>query len=966
MKKKLQIIGGLASEKVEILPRFRAALKGLSAFDHVLALVIANGRLEVRTLRLRSVDERTGVLEIADGGDEAPLVDLKPYLPCEDFVGDEIDGQTRGGAPLAVPTADGFELSVVGAVDKREGRTFLQFETALPEELGSIIRVVWFFSRFEDKRYRKTLLCTPPYATKGKIGVFASRSPVRPNPLALTTVRVLAVDAVARRVEISSIEAFDGTPLLGVVGYTPTVDAVGDARVADWAKDWPKRVAFGAEVSEKEAAERLAAELDAKVGVFPEPVGGDEGRKPSNIRPQAIEVRGARANNLKGIGVTIPYGKITALVGVSGSGKSSLAIDTVYAECRRRMEFLTDGAEEQPPVEIEEMTGAIPVVRIAQKELRANARSTVGTFTGLVRHLRVLYARFGRREWRDEHAVEMLLTPTTFCELDEDARCPLCRGTGIRFVADEQKVIVDPEKSILDGASPFLGRLRAFMLRPNANWMKGQIFALASAMKVDLEKPWRELPSAFREKILHGDSSLALPYLGGRRSVEGLLPVIERLAEENRRRSIALAFLSESQCPACRGERLGLEGRLVTLMGVRYPLAASMTFDALARFVTALESSLDAQSEASVRTHIEAILSTCRAARRLGIGQLELSRRTSAMSGGEAQRLKLLTAFSHHLSGILYVFDEPSKRIGRTEYGAVSGMMRELVADGNTILMVEHNPEMISIADKVVEIGPGAGEAGGHVIASGTYGEMLANPATLLSRYAANSPAPRRMARAKGRGVFAVRHVTCHNLKDVSVEFERGAFTCLTGASGAGKSSLLYGGVLPQAEESGAFSRVVSVESKSSVVSPRSTVATYSGMMDELRRAGVSDSLRLSVAEAERYFAERAPKVARICARLSGNGLGYLRLDQPTARLSGGETARLGILAQLGSSRRGNALYLLDEPTCGLHYSDIDRLLALVFDLVDCGNTVIAIEHNARFLAAADRVITFSPAAEGK
>ena len=971
-----------AKAEIRIDAPFRKALRGLEAFSHVLALVDANGRLALKVLGISSLDAKNGLL-VCSGAmgvsrpRDCPLFDLKPYLPCEDRVVDSV-AMRRDFPPITLePSKDGGRvLSDSGVVRTAGGNPYLQFSDEVPVEEGDVVRVVWWFSRFEDAKYRRVTTCRPPYETEREIGVFASRSPVRPNPIALTTVKVLRVDRERSRASVNAIECFDATPFVGVLPYDASRESLADVHVGAWAKGWPDRVNFASRTDDAAEIDRLAEEIDAQRR--PIPADDEVGEAVDAVAvepPTAITVRGARTHNLKGVDVTVPYGKITAIVGVSGSGKSSLAADTIAAECQRRMDCLGDRDDEAEPVAVEEMGGCLPVIRIAQRRLRPNVRSTVATFSGAATHLRALYAKLGTRHYANGESVAFKVTPATFSAYDPDARCPVCDGCGVCRKADPKRIVAHPESSLLEGASPLLGRLDSFLRRPNANWLKGQVVALAQKMNVDLAKPWNELPEEYRSLLLAGDPSLTVTfsYAGGAngrgcetsRPLEGLLPAVERLCADGGASSTANRFLSESPCPVCHGERLAGEGRLVTLCGVRYPVCERMTFDELRRFLDVVERE-HAVGEASTvrcRDHIASLRSLCRAARRLGISEIELNRLTSALSGGEAQRLKLLTAFHNHLSGLLYVFDEPSQNLGRAEYGCVAGLMRELTDEGNTVLMVEHNPEMIAIADHVIEIGPGAGVSGGTVVGEGTYADLCADPHTLLGAYAKDPPVPARTTPMSGKDVFSVRNVCCHTLVNVSVDFLKGAFTCITGVSGSGKSSLLYGGVLPQAEASDAFEEVIVVESRIACSTPRSTVATYTGIVDELRRvkADIGGWLRFSVDEAGERAETEGLRFAKLCRLMSRNGLGYLLLGQQTSTLSGGEAARLKIACSLGAKKRKNALYLLDEPTCGLHFSDIDRLLSLVLELVEAGNTVIAIEHNARFLSAADRIVTMGP-----
>ena len=400
------------------------------------------------------------------------------------------------------------------------------------------------------------------------------------------------------------------------------------------------------------------------------------------------------------------------------------------------------------------------------------------------------------------------------------------------------------------------------------------------------------------------------------------------------------------------------------------------------------------------------------------------------ISGGEAQRLKLLSAFGNHMTGILYIFDEPSKKLSEQEYRYIIDMMQELIREGNTILMVEHNIDMIKAADYVIEIGPKAGEMGGHLMAEGTMQDLIICEDSMLCKYAGNAHQYDKSGRnINGISEFvSVQNVSANNLKNVSVSIPKNAFTCITGVSGSGKSTFMYQGIMPQMSINSDFAQVILVESKISGSSSRSVVATYTGLMDEIRlqyskidkvvEAGytekdfsfntgklrcehckgdgrikipytedsygtcpvcrgkryireateflwngknITEVLEMSVAEAADFLEYYAPSLAKKCKMLSRVGLSYIKLGQSTSTLSGGEAARLKIACCLMKAGMKNVLFLLDEPTCGLHFSDIDNLILLLYELVDSGNTVVAIEHNKRFLSAADYIITMGP-----
>ncbi|MDD6037795.1 MAG: TrmO family methyltransferase [bacterium] len=1052
--------------QVKIDCAYKKAMKHMEAFSHIHLFVIAGNQTLTRiSAKISDIDFEDGKLSlewrniqnrVADNDFPLDLIDIKPYMPSEDFAHtDDHGGMNTGIGVQADASLEAYTCESIGEIRNTQGVTYLlyQEDVRLPEKLGTYVHVIWWFDKYDDTGYRRILQCETPYESEGKMGVFACRAPVRPNPIAVTTVQVKGIDYENHRIYIHGIEAFDHTALLGIIDYDVSTDRVLKEEVVlpEWAGNWPDAIAV-AETS-TEDIEALIRELDGRradgretgfVAAGEEKDEDTKDDKSNRQRPTHIVVTGARENNLKGISVSIPYGKITAVVGVSGSGKSSLVMDTVYAECQRRMEQLNSENSLRPRPEMESMTGCMPVVMISQKEIRTNSNSTIGTFSGINHHLRCIYAAIGKRNYIDPKQVAFKLTPATFSFLDPECRCPACNGKGRKHIPDIKKIITMPEKSLLMGASPFLGKLKNYIENPNANWMKGQVVALAREMGVDLSKPWEELPKEFRETVLYGDTTKEVSFVfdnkkTGRRGeinriVEGIFPIINRTYIEDDKGGMSKKYMSDLPCEVCGGERLAPEGRLVSVLGVRFPIAAGLDFAKLRRFALAMKQRLSKGELQLIEEHVDAIITACDTAEKLGIEYLELNREPSTLSGGEAQRLKLLSAFGNHMTGILYIFDEPSKKLSQKEYDYIIGMMRELIDDGNTVLMVEHNMDLIKIADYVIEIGPKAGNAGGYLMAEGTYEDVTSHNNSMLGKYAVQYDWYDRRERAsyssENTSYFGVEHVNANNLHDVSVTIPKAALTCITGVSGSGKSTLLYQGILQQMEKSNTFDQVVLVESKIAGGSSRSVIATYIGIMDDIRQmfalseaavaAGfcekdfsfntgslrcehcggdgrikipytqdsygvcpvchgkrynkrveeiccgeksITQVLALSVDEAVDFFTGRNDEIAKKCALLVRVGLSYLTLGHSTGILSGGEAARLKIASCLMNANMKNSLFLLDEPTCGLHFSDIDNLITLLYEMIDSGNTVVAIEHNKRFLSAADYTIVMGPGA---
>lgn len=1043
---------------VTIDSSYRKGLKDIEKFSHIHLFCINPENIFFSFIgKIVDVDMKTGILEITEyqsliktESNTLELVDVKPYLPSEDYVTTKSNITNNKYIPVIPDTLNGnYFISSIGEIRNTHGRTYIQYndEKEMPTQFSEYARIIWWFDRFEKKEYRRILQCDTPYETNGKVGVFSCRSPVRPNPIAVTVVKILNIERDIKRVYIEGIESYDHTPFLGMIDYNSAIDCIKKEMITlpEWTHGWPDELRIETEEAEmnvNEYANRIDACLENDVFHSE-----DNDRIPNTkqedikrISPTHIRVKGAAENNLKGISVSIPYGKITAVVGVSGSGKSSLVMDTVYAECSRRMEYLNSEVSMRMRPKMDDMEGCIPTVIISQKDIRNNSKSTIGTYCGIDNHLRAIYAGIGEQNYRNPNKVKFKLTPSTFNFTDPECRCQKCNGNGNVFTPDLKKIIAFPEKSLLDGASPFLGKLKTFIKNPNANWMKGQVIALADECKVNLKQPWCELPQTFRDTILYGDPNKIVNFSydnkkNGRRGeisrkVEGIIPIINRLYIEDNHGGLAEKFMSENSCDVCNGEKLEPEGRLTTILGVRYPVAINMDFRSMRAMALFMKTKLPETEKKMISEHIDAIISICNSAIHLGIDYLELNRGIGMVSGGESQRIKLLSAFCNHMSGILYIFDEPSKNMSEQEYCYIIDMMKALIKEGNTILMVEHNLDMIRVSDYVIEIGPEAGAKGGYLIAEGSLQELIENKNSMLSKYVDNTNKyiGNNIRKSTPREYVTIQNVTENNLKNVSVSIPKQVLSCITGVSGSGKSSLMYYGILPQMSQASDFDQVVLVESKIMGGSSRSVVATYAGLMDEIRLAycntdsaitagytekdfsfntgklkceackgdgrlkipyaqdsyvkcptchgkrytnavsefiynkkDITEVLDMSVEEASHFFEYSNIELSQKCKMLCKVGLPYIKLGQSTGTLSGGEAARLKIACCLMNAKMNNVLFLLDEPTCGLHFSDIDNLISLLYELVDAGNTVVAIEHNKRFLSAANYIITMGP-----
>ncbi|GHH17449.1 ATP-binding cassette domain-containing protein [Streptomyces lanatus] len=741
-----------------------------------------------------------------------------------------------------------------------------------------------------------------------------------------------------------------------------------------------------------------------------------------------VRVRGAREHNLQGVDVDIPRDVLAVFTGVSGSGKSSLAFGTIYAEAQRRyFESVAPYARrlihQVGAPKVGEITGLPPAVSLQQRRSAPTSRSSVGTVTNLSNSLRMLYSRAG-----DYPPGAARLDSDAFSPNTAAGACPECHGLGQVHRTTEELLVPDPALSIREGA------IAAW---PGA-WQGKNLRDILDALGHDVDRPWRDLPAGEREWILFTDEQpvvtvhpvrdadrIQRPYQGTYMSARRYVMKTFSDSKSPSLRARAERFLAAAPCPACGGSRLRPEALAVTFAGRTIAELAALPVTELAGVVDG-----SAASE-TARVLTEDLTSRIGPVMELGLGYLSLDRATPTLSAGELQRLRLATQLRSGLFGVVYVLDEPSAGLHPADTEALLRVLARLKAAGNSVFVVEHHLDVMRGADWLVDVGPRAGEHGGRVLHSGPVAELASIAESATARFLFDgSPAAVRQVRTPA-GQLKVGPVTRHNLHGVTAEFPLGVFTAVTGVSGSGKSTLI--GEIT--EELTGVGRLVSVDQKPIGRTPRSNLATYTGLFDVVRKVfaatdearergygvgrfsfnvaggtpsgggrcetcqgegfvsvellflpstyapcpdcggarynpetlqvtyrgrNIAQVLDLTVESAAEFFADTAP-VARSLATLLDVGLGYLRLGQPATELSGGEAQRIKLASELQRGRRGHTLYLLDEPTTGLHPADVEVLLRQLHGLVDAGHTVVVVEHDMSVVAGADWVIDLGP-----
>jgi len=744
-----------------------------------------------------------------------------------------------------------------------------------------------------------------------------------------------------------------------------------------------------------------------------------------------IRVHGARQNNLKDVSVALPKRRLTVFTGVSGSGKSSLVFGTIAAESQRLINetysaFLQGFMETQARPEVDVLEGLTTAIIVDQERMGANARSTVGTVTDADAMLRVLFSRLGTPHIGSPKAFSFNVPSVRgvgTISVDKGAgkkaevrtftvtggMCPRCEGMGWATDIDRSQ-LYDDRKSLSEGAITIPGY--------GVDGWNVRIYRKAGFL--DADKPIRDYTPKelhdflYREPVKVKINNVNLSY-------EGLIPKIQKsmlskdkAALQPHIRAFVERAVTFTSCPDCGGTRLNEGARSSRIQGRNLAEASAMQISDLAGWVRGLD-------EPSVAPLLDSLGHTLDSFVDIGLGYLSLNRATGTLSGGEAQRTKMVRHLGSSLTDVTYVFDEPTIGLHPHDIQRMNELLLRLRDKGNTVLVVEHKPEVIAIADHVVDLGPGAGTAGGEVVFEGTVDGLRAS-GTLTGRHLGDRACLKPSVRTAS-GLMEVRGASTHNLKEVDVDIPLGVLVVVTGVAGSGKSSLVDGSVCGR-------EGVVSVDQTAIRGSRRSNPATYTGLLDPIRTrfakangvkpalfsansegacpscngAGliytdlammggvttvcedcegrrfqasvldyklggldIAEVLDLSVEEAVGFFGAgspaghaRTPAAHAILKRLAEVGLGYLRLGQPLPTLSGGERQRLKLATHMGAD---GDVYVLDEPTTGLHLADLRQLLGLLDRLVDAGKSVIVVEHHLAVMAHADWIIDIGPGA---
>jgi len=744
-------------------------------------------------------------------------------------------------------------------------------------------------------------------------------------------------------------------------------------------------------------------------------------------RHDLIRVHGARVNNLKDVSVEIPKRRLTVFTGVSGSGKSSLVFGTIAAESQRLINetysaFVQGFMPTLARPEVDVLEGLTTAILVDQQRMGTDPRSTVGTATDASAMLRILFSRLGRPHIGSPQAFSFNVASISGAGAVKFERggktvkerrsfniiggmCPRCEGRGSVTDLDLTQ-LYDDSKSLNEGAITVPGYT-------GGGW-NSRLYSASGYY--DPDKPVRKFTKKELDDFLYHEP-VRMKIAGINMTYEGLIPRIQKsmLAKDTEAmqphvRAFVDRAVTFTTCPECDGTRLSEAARSSKIRGISIADACAMQISDLAGWADGLDEPSAAPLIAALKQHLDSFTE-------IGLGYLSLDRPTGTLSGGEAQRTKMIRQLGSSLTDVTYVFDEPTVGLHPHDIQRMNDLLLRLRDKGNTVLVVEHKPETIAIADHAVDLGPGAGTAGGAVCFEGTVEGLRASD-TITGRHLGDRAAVKETLRTPA-GTLEIRHATTHNLRDVDVDIPLGVLVVVTGVAGSGKSSLIHGSVSGR-------DGVMSVDQAPIRGSRRSNPATYTGLLDPIRKAfakangvkpalfsansegacptcngagviytdlammagvattceecegkrfdasvldyhlggrDISEVLAMPVTEAGEFFGggqAHTPAAHAILGRLADVGLGYLSIGQPLTTLSGGERQRLKLATHMAGHGH---VYVLDEPTAGLHLADVEQLLGLLDRLVDSGKSVIVIEHHQAVMAHADWIIDIGPGA---
>ena len=794
--------------------------------------------------------------------------------------------------------------------------------------------------------------------------------------------------------------------------------------------------------------------------------------------PDAILVHGARVHNLKNIDVRVPLGEIVGIAGVSGSGKSSLALGVLYSEgSRRYLESLSTYTRRRMTqaarADVDEVLYVPAALAMHQRPSIPGIRSTFGTGTELLNSLRLIYSRLASHRCPNGHYLEPSLKVAAGQELvcpecgahffapsaeelsfNSQGACPECDGTGFVRRVDESTLVPDESLSIDEGA-----------VAPWNTLMWSLMTDVCREMGVRTDVPFRELTPKERDIVFHGPAEkkhifykskttnqageLDFTYYNAVYTVENALAKVK---DEKGMKRVE-RFLKTEECPACGGSRLSAAARAPLVRGISLADACRMTLSELVEWVRGVPDTMPEEMRPMARNICESLLDASKRLLDLGVGYLSLDRAASTLSTGERQRMQLARAVRNRTTGVLYVLDEPSIGLHPANIAGLAGVMEDLVADGNSVVLVDHDTQVLREADHIIEMGPGAGSSGGRVVAEGTLREVECNPASKIGPFLSGEAEIRVRSRCSAAGLFEKGRIhlstdAIHTVKPLEADIPKGRLTVVTGVSGSGKTTLVLESLIPalkskisrtampghvRSVEAEGIRQVKLIDASPIGINVRSTVATYANVHDELRKvyARTPDARRLGFKDGDFSYntgrlrcptcdgtgiisldVQFLPDVDIPCPDCRGSrysrqaflvrreneagefhslpelmamdvnealaacgdlktvsqrlnvlqnlGLGYLTLGEQTPGLSGGEAQRLKLASEMGRGQ-DDSLFVFDEPTIGLHPSDVQTLLQVFQTLVDHGATVIVIEHDLDVIRNADYIVDMGP-----